>query len=388
MMKHPVYILVILLLIEGVILALSNRPVGKKLFRFLPSMFWIYFLPMLANTVGILPSENAFYGVIAKWVLPAALVILLLSADIRGILRLGPKALGMMAAAVGGIMIGAPVVVMLYRQWLPAEGWKGIGALSASWIGGSANMIAVKEAIGTPDSVFLPIVIVDTLIPYFWMGLLIAVSTCQYAFDRWNRADVRLLDDLARRGAASRLNIKNDMTMASVLVLAALTIGSSYAAVCLSQWLPSVPNIINPAAWSIILATALGIGLSFTPVRKLESRGSNILGFALLYLVLASIGAKTSLAHIRAVPILLAAGITWIAIHALVLLAAARLLKAPMVLAAAASQASIGGPASAPVVAAIYHPELASVGLLLAVLGNILGTFLGLLVSRMCYWVW
>jgi hypothetical protein len=235
MMKHPVYILVILLLIEGVILALSNRPVGKKLFRFLPSMFWIYFLPMLANTVGILPSENAFYGVIAKWVLPAALVILLLSADIRGILRLGPKALGMMAAAVGGIMIGAPVVVMLYRQWLPAEGWKGIGALSASWIGGSANMIAVKEAIGTPDSVFLPIVIVDTLIPYFWMGLLIAVSTCQYAFDRWNRADVRLLDDLARRGAASRLNIKNDMTMASVLVLAALTIGSSYAAVCLTQ---------------------------------------------------------------------------------------------------------------------------------------------------------
>lgn len=388
MVNHPVYIVIVLLIIESAILGLADRPVGKKLFRFMPSMFWIYFLPMLANTVGILPAESLFYGVITKWVLPAALVVLLLSADIRGILRLGPKALGMMAAAVTGVMAGAVAVVVIYRPWLPAEGWKGIGALSASWIGGSANMIAVREATGTPDSIFLPIVIVDTIIPYFWMGLLIAASVYQHSFDRWNKADVRLLDDLANRAATDRFKIKNRMTIVSVMLIAALSIGSSFAAVRISQWLPTIKNIINPTAWSIILATALGIGLSFTPARKLESRGSNTIGFALLYFVLASIGAKTSLVHIQSVPILLAVGITWIAIHGLCLLIAARLLRAPMALVAAASQASIGGPASAPVVAAIYHPELASVGLLLAVLGNILGTFLGLLVSRLCYWVW
>jgi uncharacterized membrane protein len=388
MINNPVYIVVVLLVIEAAILALADKPVGKKLFRFLPSMFWIYFLPMLANTIGILPAENAFYGVITKWVLPAALAVLLLSADIRGILRLGPIALGMMAASVTGVMTGAVAVVMIYRQWLMPEAWKGIGALSASWIGGSANMIAVREATGTPDSVFLPIVIVDTIIPYFWMGLLIAASVYQHSFDRWNKSDARLLDDLADRAAAEGFRIKSRMTIASIILIAALSIGSSFIAVRLSLWLPTIKNVINANAWAIIIATLLGVGLSFTPARKLESRGSNTIGFALLYFVLASIGAKTNLSHIREVPILLAAGVTWIAIHALFLLVAARLLKAPMALVAAASQASIGGPASAPVVAAMYHPELASVGLLLAVLGNILGTFLGLLVSRLCYWVW
>lgn len=388
MNSHPVYIITVLLVIESIILILAQAPVGRKWFKFLPSMFWIYFLPMLANTVGILPAESPFYNEIVRWVLPAALAALLVSADIRGIFRLGPTALAVMAAGVAGIMLGAPAVVMLYRPWLPEEGWKGIGALSASWIGGSANMIAVKEAIGTPDGVFLPAVIVDTIIPYFWMGLLIALSAYQNTFDRWNKSDSRLLDDLAGRAAINAATDKNRWTFAGIILIAMLAIGSSFAAVCVSGYLPTVKNGINTTAWAVILATLFGIILSFTPARKLEARGSNTLGFFLLYFVLASIGAKASLTHIQSVPILLLAGITWIAIHALFLLIAARLLKAPMALVAAASQAAIGGPASAPVVAGIYRPELAPVGLLLAVLGNISGTFLGLCVSRLCYLVW
>jgi uncharacterized membrane protein len=386
MTHDPVYIIIILLLIEGAILSLAQMAVGKKLFKFLPSMFWIYFLPMLANTVGLLPAESSFYNVITRWVLPAALIILLLSADIRGILRLGPTALAMMTAGVVGIVLGAPIVTWLYRTWLPPEAWKGIGALSASWIGGSANMIAVKEAIGTPDSVFLPAVIVDTIIPYFWMGLLIAASTYQSSFDRWNKSDTRLLDDLTRRTAAN--HTKHKWTIPGVCLIAALAVSGSFATVCISLFLPTVKNGFSETAWAVILATLLGVILSFTQARKLESRGSNVIGFAMLYFVLASIGAKTNLSHIRAVPILLAAGATWIVIHAIFLLIAARLLRAPLALAAAASQACVGGPASAPVVAGIYRSELAPVGLLLAVLGNILGTFLGLFTARLCQWVW
>jgi uncharacterized membrane protein len=173
-----------------------------------------------------------------------------------------------------------------------------------------------------------------------------------------------------------------------MMSIAALAISGSFAAVYLGGCLPAIQNIISPTAWTIILATGMGILLSFTPARKLESRGSNTFGFGLLYFVLASIGAQTNFSEFSKVPVLLAAGITWIAIHALFLLIAARVLKVPIALAAAASQASIGGPASAPVVAGIYHPKLAAVGLLLAVLGNILGTFLGLLASHLCRWVW
>jgi uncharacterized membrane protein len=385
---HPVYILCVLVCIEAAILYVDSRPIGKKLFRFLPSMFWIYFVPMLANTVGILPAESDVYGTLTRWVLPGALVALLLSADIRGILKLGPTALGVMAASVGGIMIGAPVVMLIYRHWLPADAWQAVGALSGSWIGGSANMVAVKEGIGTPDDVFKLLIITDTIIPYAWMGLLIALSAHQQKFDRWNKSNTKLLDDLVKHAKNNPENKIVRYTPVGVIAIAAIALVGAYLAVRASGKLPAVKNVINPVAWSVIIASVIGIGLSFSPARQLESRGSNRIGFFLLYLVLASIGAKTNLSFMGNLPIFLIAGATWILIHAICLLLAVRLFKAPMALAAAASQSSIGGPASGPVVAGIYHPDLAPVGLLLAVLGNIAGTFLGLTTAQVCRWLW
>ena len=388
MTGDPVYILVVLICIEAAILFIDSRPVGKKVFRYLPSMFWIYFVPMLANTVGILPAESDVYGTLTRWVLPGALVVLLLSADIRGILKLGPTALGVMAASVGGVIIGAPVVMLIYRQWLGADAWQAIGPLTGSWIGGSANMVAVKEGVDTPDDIFKLLIITDTIIPYAWMGLLIALSAHQQKFDRWNNSKTQLLDDLVKHARTSSDNNIVRYTPAGTIAVAAIALAGAAVAVWASGTLPVVKNVVNPVAWSIILASVIGIGLSFSPARRLESRGSNRIGFILLYLVLASIGAKTNLSFMGNLPIFLIAGATWILIHAVCLLLATRILRAPMALAAAASQSSIGGPASGPVIAGIYHPDLAPVGLLLAVLGNIAGTFLGLMTAQVCHWLW
>jgi uncharacterized membrane protein len=388
MTRNPLYIICVLVCIEAVILRIDASPIGKKMFRFLPSMFWIYFIPMLANTVGILPDESDVYGTITRWVLPGSLVVLLLSADIRGILKLGPTALGVMAASVGGIMIGAPVVMLIYRHWLPADAWQAVGALSGSWIGGSANMVAVKEGIGTPDEMFKLLIITDTIIPYAWMGLLIALSAHQEKFDRWNKSNTKLLDDLVIHAKNnSSCNVVRH-TLAGTTAIVVIALVSAGLAVWASRVLPSVKNVVNPVAWSVIIATIIGISLSFSPARRLESCGSNRIGFFLLYLVLASIGAKTNLSFMGNLPIFLIAGATWMLIHAACLLLATRIFRAPMALAAAASQSSIGGPASGPVIAGIYHPDLAPVGLLLAVLGNISGTFLGLTTAQVCHWLW
>ncbi|MDH4203392.1 MAG: DUF819 family protein [Phycisphaerae bacterium] len=388
MKSHPVYIMCVLVCIEAAILFIDSLPVGKKLFRFLPSMFWIYCVPMLANTVGILPAESSIYGIITRWVLPGSLVVLLLSADIRGIVKLGPTALGVMAASVAGIMIGAPAVMLIYRHWLPADAWQAVGTLSGSWIGGSANMVAVGEGIGIPEAIYQLLVITDTIIPYAWMGLLIALSAHQQKFDRWNKSNTKLLDDLVKHANNNSESKIARYTPVGTIVILAIAAAGAGIAVWASLKLPVVENVISPVAWSVILATVLGIGLSFSPARRLESRGSNRIGFILLYLVLASIGAKTNLSFMGNLPIFLIAGATWIMIHAICLLLAVRLLRAPMALAAAASQSSIGGPASGPVVAGIYHPDLAPVGLLLAVLGNIAGTFLGLTTAQVCRWLW
>jgi uncharacterized membrane protein len=317
-------------------------------------------------------------------VLPGSLVVLLLSADLRGILKLGPTALGVMAASILGIMIGAPVVMLMYRQWLGADAWQSVGTLSGSWIGGSANMVAVKEGISTPDEMFKLLIITDTIIPYAWMGLLIALSAHQQKFDRWNKSNTKLLDELVKHTKNNSENKTVKYTAFGTIAIAGIALIGAAAAVWASGKLPAIQNVISPVAWSVIIATMIGIGLSFSPAGQLKSHGSNKIGFFLLYLVLASIGAKTNLSFMGNLPIFLVAGATWMLIHAGCLLVATRLLKAPMALAAAASQSSIGGPASGPVIAGIYHPDLAPVGLLLAVLGNISGTFLGLMVAQFC----
>ena len=107
----------------------------------------------------------------------------------------------------------------------------------------------------------------------------------------------------------------------------------------------------------------------------------------MLYFVLTTIGAKASIVHIGSSLILIAAGFVLVLIHAGLLLLVSRWMKTPLFLAAVASQANIGGVASAPIVAEIYQPGFASVGLLLAILGNIVGTYFGILTAQLCRFV-
>ena len=71
------------------------------------------------------------------------------------------------------------------------------------------------------------------------------------------------------------------------------------------------------------------------------------------------------------------------AIHVSLLLLVGWLIRAPYFYLAVGSKANIGGAASAPVVAAAFHPSLAPVGVLLAVLGYALGTYVAFLCALM-----
>ena len=392
MFHDPIGIIALLLFLEGGILYLSEHRRTRRVFRYVPPMFLIYFLPMLANTVGLIPPERdaggniitPVYGDITTYCLPGSLVLLLISVDIVAILRLGKVAIGVMLAGSLGIILGGPVVLLIFRRWLPPDIWSGFGALSASWIGGSANMIAVAKGLETPPHIFGPMVVVDTIVPYAWMGILVAISGWQRSYDKRSRANTAVLDHLTRKNSQAGATQLQPLTLRSIALMFSLASGAAFVSLRLAQELPAVKSMITASAWAIILATAMGIVLSFTPVRRLESSGASKLGYALLYFVLASIGAKTSLAHLASAPVALVAGFVWVLIHAGFIFLAGRLLKAPMSLMATASQANVGGTASAPVVAEIYQPGLAPVGLLLAVLGNIIGTYLGFACSTLC----
>ena len=380
MIRNSFGILAVLALIVAGIVLGSEDPRTKKYFKFPPPLFWIYFLPMIVSGVGILPAQHALYPKITSTVLPAGLILLLITTDIRAILKLGRPALLMMFTGSAGIMLGAPLVVMLFKAWLPADAWSGFGALSASWIGGSANMIAVKEAIHTPDAIFFPMIVVDTVVAYSWMGLLILSEGFQKTYDAWNRSDLRVVEELARQTAAAEARTKKFSFQFLPLILAV-----AFGGAWLSNQLAGILGG-GSFAWTIILASTFGILLSFTPLRKLEFHGASRIGYLFLFLVLTSIGARASLSGILSAPLLIVAGVALVLIHAFFLLIVSRLARIPLCLVATASQANIGGPASAPIVAAAYAPALAPVGLLLGILGNVMGTYLGLLTSQLCKW--
>ncbi|MFH1027344.1 MAG: DUF819 family protein [Pseudomonadota bacterium] len=384
MITNPLLIVAVLITIEAFVLGLSRHERTKRFFNFLPAVFWIYFLPMLAATFGLITAKSPVYGMITTWLLPASLVLLLLAVDLKAILKLGPTALAMFFIGAAGIMAGAVLSFALFKPLVGPEFWSGFGALSASWTGGSANMIAVKEALSVPDRVFAPMVIVDTVIPYLWMGFMIAMVGLQPAFDRWNRADRGILDHFGEQAVKHLATSGSRRTAVGILLALGVAFAGGATAQLVAHQLPLIRDVVTTYTWTILIVTLIGILLSFSPVRNLERSGATRTGYDLLYFVLTAIGAKASAASIGSALALIAAGMLIIAVHAVVLLIGARLMKAPLFLVAAASQANIGGAASAPVVAEVYHPGLASVGLLLAILGNIVGTWLGIICAQLC----
>lgn len=379
------------------------HPISGRLFRFLPLPFWCYFLPMLGAALDLFPRANPLYGFLSQHLLPVCLVLLLLAADLRAIARLGPLALAMMLAGSAGTVIGGLASFLLYQRWLPEGAWGAVGALAGSWTGGSANLLAVKEALQVPDSLIGPIILVDAAVAYTWMALLIGSAGFQ---SRWERlvgpasgmpGDARSAAELARspgellgrrqrggdRVSPARWGGTNDAEpgapawgrpAAAVVLAILISLMAQYG----TQRLPALGAAMSGPTWTVLLVTTAALLLSMTPLRRMAESGGSTAGTFFLYVLLCSIGARGNLAAVGHAPVFLLLGATWIGIHGLVLLAAGALARAPLGLIATASQANIGGPISAPIVGATFSKPLAGVGLLMAILGNILGTYLGL----------
>jgi uncharacterized membrane protein len=296
----------------------------------------------------------------------------------------------MMVIGTVGVIIGGPIVYLIFASWLPPDSWKGMAALSGSWIGGSGNFAAIKESVGAPDSIAGLFIIVDTAVGYTWMGILLFLANFQKKIDRWLGASTAVLEDLNRRMKGFQDDKIKPIELADAMFI--ITLGFAGAVVCraLASWLhgltnpalqnafPLVASIFTHFTWLVIFVSTFGIALSFTRLRQIESAGASKLSYVALYLFLTSIGAKADLHGILTTPVLLLLGAVWILIHISLMLLGAKLLRAPMFLVATGSQANIGGAASAPIVAAAYYDSMAPVGVLLGVLGYLLGNYGGL----------
>ncbi len=377
LITEPTALFALLAAVMGLVFWLSTLKPLEKLFTIAPPVIWAYFLPMLFTTLGITPAESATYSWMSRFLLPVALFLLMITVDLPAILRLGKIALIMMVAGTIGIVIGGPLTFAVFGGFFEdPEAWKGFASLSGSWIGGTANLVAVQQSVGASAETLAPLIVVDVVVGYGWLGILVFLSAYQTKFDRWVGADMSVIENINKR----LTEMDTDRRPASIPDLA-IIVGLAFAAAVVSRnlgdALPALgdPTIISGSTWAVLIVVTIGLALSFTKLRQLEKPGASRVGYLALYLLLTGIGAQADLAKVLEAPLYVLAGVFWISIHIGILFLAAKIFKAPLFFVATGSMANVGGAASAPVVAGVYLPALAPVGLLMAVAGYILGIY-------------
>jgi uncharacterized membrane protein len=367
-------------------------------YKVIPAVLLCYLLPALLVYLRIIdPKESKLYFVASRYLLPAALVLMTLSVDLKAVLRLGPKSLIMFFTGTVGIIIGGPLALIftgtLWPELLQLEGndaiWRGLATVAGSWIGGGANQAAMLEVFSYNKNLYGSMVLVDVLVANFWLAILIFFVGKKTQIDHYLMADSQSIDDLIEKMEDYQKSVRRVASTTDLMLLLGVGFGSvgiahfigNFISSNLPYWFPVLndpkhilASITSPFLWMVLTATVIGILASKTSLRSLDGIGSSNLGSVFIYLLVATIGMQIDLRAIGEQPELLIIGLIWILIHSLLLFLVGKWIKAPYFFLAVGSQANVGGAATAPVIAASFHPALSSVGILLAICGYIVGT--------------
>lgn len=385
MIQEPLFIILILTMVVIGAQWWSTRFRNAQVMRYIPTPVWCYVPPTVLTTLGILPAESGVYDWISRFVLPACLILLLMTTDIKGLKKMGRFAFITILASTLSILLGAVAVFVLFRGQLGLENWKMVATLTASWVGGTANELAVKEATGLSDTLFAPLFIADITAVYIWMTLLMVLSSSQHKIDRFIHADRKQMELILYHGQKTEIDPTAPaprISTPSLLFLLLIGFGLGIVSTWIGSQIPEIGIAVNRGTWIIITVTTVGLALAFTRYAGRQSPKATKVGFILFYFVLASTGAKANLLAILNAPFLLGICLIWMAIHGILLLGFGKLLRIPVALLATASQANLGGVVSAPIVASTYEPKLVSLAILLAIFGYAIGNYAGILTAQ------
>lgn len=371
-----------------------KTPFWKKFYTIFPAILLCYFVPSILNTTGVISDpEGQIYFFTSRYLLPATLVLLTLSVDLNEIMKLGKKAIIMFLAGTVGIVLGGPIAILLVSIVSPETVggvgpdavWRGMATVAGSWIGGSANQAAMYEVFGASGKLFSSMIAVDVIVANIWMAFLLYGAGISKKLDKRLNADASAIEEVKTRVEEYRASISKIPSLTDTMIILGIGFGimglAHFLADAIAPWIEATApglkkfSLTKSFFWLVIISTALGLGLSFTKVKKYEGAGASRLGSVLIYVLIASIGLHMDIKAIFDNPGLFIVGGIWMLVHVTILLSVAKIIKAPFFFVAVGSQANVGGAASAPVVASAFHPSLAPVGVLLAVLGYVLGTY-------------
>ena len=372
----------------------STHPFWKRFYKYVPALLLCYFIPSIFNSLGIISGDGSnLYFVASRYLLPTSLALLTISVDLPAIKRLGSKAVIMFFTGTIGVIIGGPISIFLVSiispETIGGQGpeavWRGFSTVAGSWIGGGANQAAMKEIFDVGDSIFSSMIAIDVIIANIWMAFLLYGAGIDNRLNLWLDADASAIDDLKQKMETYKEQIMRIPELSDTIKVLGIGFGiTGIAHLGADLIAPAIQNKAPELArfsltsgffWLIVLSTTIAVFLSFTRAREIEGVGASRIGSLFIYILVATIGMKMNVLAIFDDPALFVIGFIWMSIHAILLILVAKIIKAPFFFLAVGSQANVGGAASAPVVASAFHPSLAPVGVLLAVMGYAIGTY-------------
>jgi len=396
----------LLAMILAIIFYTSHKqsPFWKKFYMILPALLLCYVIPALLVLSGLIsPEYSKLYVMARDYLLPAALILMTLGIDFKAIINLGSKALIMFVTGTVGVILGGPLAILVYSMIDPSvvggEGyeaaWRGMATIAGSWIGGGENQNAMYETYQYAPQLYGKMIVVDIVVANLWMAFLLFGASRADKIDKWLKADSSAIEDLKKRMIDYQDSIQKQPTLTDYMMILGIAFalvgighfgGEILAEVVATTFSPESP-FASSFLWLVVIATTGGLLLSFTKLRKYEGVGASKIGSVFIYILVATIGMKMELAEAIKEPQLILVGIIWMIVHVTFMIVIAKLIKAPFFFLAVGSQANIGGAASAPVVAAAFHPSLTSVGAIIAVLGYALGTYGAIVCAELMKWV-
>ncbi len=349
--KHEAMVLGLLLLMLGLVFWSESKPWAKGFYKYVPGLLLCYFLPAALSSLGIINGQDSqLYYVASRYLLPASLVLLCLSIDLKGILNLGPKALIMFFTATMGVVIGGPLALWLVGSFIPDSLggdapnalWRGLSTVAGSWIGGGANQTAMKEIAECPEGLFSSMILVDVALANLWMAFLLFGAGTSKKVNKWLKADNTAVEQLQVKVEGYQNKIARLPSTKDIVIICTIAfLGVGLAHILGGAIAPAIGDKVDalidggnesariltsfgkPFFWLVIISTAVGVILSFTKARSYEGAGASKIGSLFIYVLVATIGMKINLGDFfqnSQIGAMLLIGAIWMIVHITLLL--------------------------------------------------------------------
>lgn len=378
------YIAFLMLLADG-LLALEKY-MKWKIFNIVPPLVWIYIFNMFFCTIGLYNSDecSAAYSALKNNILYAMIFVMLLRCDFRKLGKLGPRMICIFMGCAITLGIGFFALFPLFANALGGadKTWGATAALYASWVGGSANMAAMEDALPVDSGAYSCALALDTACYSLWIALLLfAVKYAQ----KWNKAckaDTSKLDAVAAAAneeVAKETNVKPNAADWIFLIGLTLVVSavSQYIGVQMNGFFKGVGlSFFDKGTCTTVFVTILGLICAMTPLGKLPAVTE--LSSVYLYAVVSLIASTATLIDLLSAPMWVVYGLGILLVHVVLMFILSKIFHWDLCMDSTASVACIGGSASAPIIATAYDGSFAGIGVLMGVLGAAIGNFMGL----------